>query len=153
MARDLPPPVACKACPAMVRWALRIEGWTNIPLEVTPDPQGEWVAEWDDQLKQLLALPYDYLHHHGRERYRSHLSRCRLPQRGPGSPQPPKPDSTAGLKFPRRPARLNWDRPTGPDQVDDFVRALTPAERRWAEAELPEIAKRWPGVWRFSSHG
>lgn len=151
MARDLPPPVTCRGCPAAVRWAKTRLG-RNIPLESEPDEHGEWVL-FRDQALGLVAAPFDpqLALHHGRPRWKSHLRRCRPPT-AQGQQGPPKPDPTEKLKFPRRPARLSWDRPTGRDQVDDFVRALTPAQRRWAEAELSEIAKRWPGVWR-TSHG
>lgn len=121
MARDLPPSVTCKGCPAAVRWAKTRLG-RNIPLESKPDEHGEWVlvevaGSWE-------AAQYDptLLFHHGRPRWKSHLRRCRPPT-AQGQQGPPKPDPTAELKFPRRPARL------------------------------PELAKRWPGSWRTSSHG
>jgi len=141
VARDLPPSTGCKFCPAQVRWALYVEKYKLLPIEVGPDPRGPWVLEEDDVLQKLVAIPFDQLKHGGRERYRSHLERCRPQQRGPSSPTPARPDPTVGLKFPRRRALPRFP------PLDEMMRRLvlpppgvvqllTPAEQRWAEGEV-----------------
>jgi hypothetical protein len=104
MAPELPAPVACRICPAKVRWMETLRG-SRIPLELTPDSQGPWVLVEDDTARAgWLAVPFRTLVHAEALRYRSHLDRCR-PAREEGPPMPllaPKADPTAGLKFPRR---------------------------------------------------
>lgn len=102
MARDLPlpPPTACRSCPAQVLWVKGRLG-RNIPLEVAPAEHGEWVLLKDPALG-LLAVPYDKLVHGGMQRWASHLRRCRLPQ-GQAPQAPARADPTAGMKFPKRP--------------------------------------------------
>lgn len=152
---ELPPPVQCKRCPAKFRWFEKMRGG-HIPLELEPDHHGAWVVREDDVSNSgWVAVPYQVLLHPAQDRYRSHLDRCR-PVREEGPPMPalqPKPDPTAGLKFPRRRTRKRaWGRTTGPDQVDEFVRTLCdrrpsqgvgpfpPLEQLIREAVLPHTS-------------
>lgn len=100
MPPNLPVPTRCRFCLAEIRWALHVERYKKVPLEVTPDPGGSWVVTQDEVLG-LLAVPFEAAKHGSQKRYRSHLERCR-PQRRDGQAAPaPKPDATAGLAFPR----------------------------------------------------
>lgn len=148
MAADLPPPSKCRFCPAQIRWALFVQHYKKLPLEVKPSAQGEWVLV-QDQVLGLLAVPFDASKHTTQFRFRSHFERCRpSPERAAATR---KPDSTAGLRFPKRKAELKFP------PLEQLLReaalphtgcirrggacscgpvTLTQEQRRWAEGEV-----------------
>jgi hypothetical protein len=107
--RDLPAPTQCRGCSAQVRWVQTRLG-RNIPLELKPDLQGEWVL-FEDKALGLYASKFDpaELFHHDRERWASHLRRCRAFRGQAQQVPPPKADATVGLKFPKRPPAPRTD--------------------------------------------